>query len=261
MGIMGRIVNSFRVTMGFDTTADALDRKIENRNLQNEQTLKSGMTQVAMTEANLNYKTLHHENTLKTLESVLENVEQIKSLSEKDLNEINSGMYGTVAGITGNLNTLNDFMEIIKKNINTEQYVAYQSQLNKVKEELIKRYIDTILQNKLQDNGDVAKNITMSTLYQKIQLEILQVPEIHSALQFVEWLYEIEYMARELKCKLSIENFPFEIKQGDTQNKKAELQCQLDSLERQKELLKMSDEYRSKDEDRKALENRKGNNL
>ena len=254
MGLFGRLVNQVRNQVGLDTTADAMDRKInkvyqsEETNLKSQKEYLGSVIQSYQSDGKLS------EMQLEIINRILNHYDKIKELAIQDICKASSGMTATIDGYKANYVSLKNYIEMINKM--SKDILANVDRLNHLeleKENLIKKYIHAVLLHRNQDNGELAENMDITTLFQMIQIDTKSLPITVSNKEGYDFLEEVQNQCKNLKRSTDIKLSEMQASANPYYSQNAQVEAKLSDINRQRAMLRNTKEYISKDSDRRAM--------
>lgn len=252
MGFGGRIINQLRASIGLDTLADEMDRKINNFRLQEQQELQRKKLTLQSETSFYQYQNQQPKKIVERLEQIITNFERVRELAEKEVKKSDSGMLETIANYTANISTLNIYIEALKKQIDTSLFVKYKVRLNQLEKDAIERYINNLILGLPQDDGQIINNQDISFLLQLIDVQISQVQGIHDRYNGYARLEDLYNQSIKMRGNLNLNIQQNEIAARPYELEIAKVHHKLDSIEKEREKLRLSKEYLELDKDRKV---------
>ncbi len=250
MGLFGRVVNSMRASIGLDTVADSLDRKIDKVGAKEERNLKSSKI---LNDSHLRanqYQMSFSKDMIQILDRILNYIERINELALLDVKKVDSGMMEDLGFFKGNYDSLNVYLDAMKKNIAIPLYIQYHNAVENSLEAMKKRYITSVLRSQTQDNGVSAKNDEITYHYQILQMEVNSLSYLNSSFSYYEWLEDIYNQVTLLKSQALQNLHQMEINNRPFVQTDASIQYQLGTIARQREALKHTKAYLDANKDR-----------
>lgn len=250
MSFGGRIINQLRASIGLDTLADEMDRKINNFRLQEQQELQRKKLSLQSDINYYQYQNQHPKKIIETLNQIIMNFERVRELAEKEVKKSDSGMLETIASYTANISTLNIYIDALKKQIDTSLFVKYKVRLNQLEKNALERYINNLILGLPQDDGQIINNQDISFLLQLIDLQISQIQRIQSRYNGYARLEDLYNQSVQMRGILSLNVQQNEFFARPYEFENATVQHKLDSIEKEREKLRLSKEYLELDKDR-----------
>ena len=126
----------------------------------------------------LNAQKMKFQNQIETINRIIKNIETIKSMATNEINKCDSDLITNLNGYESNLFGLKQYLEILETCNCKELYLNSIMQLHNLEIEILKRYLDSIINEKI------------SLLVKKIKIDILLI-NVESNLEGYEWLDDI----------------------------------------------------------------------
>ena len=219
-------------------------------NIKNKLEEKSLDLKINLNEKNYNYE--NDKKNIDIIDEIITDINKIKELALEDLNKVNSGMFGSINDYKENLFNLKKYVELLEESNCMELYIKSKTMLEQISNELLKRYLDCIIQEQLQDDGQNIDNIDIIYLIKKIKINLLKV-NTDSKLKGYKWLEDIYNKCYKIKKIDGIKLFIDEVEIDSIKNNLSAASYELQQIEYEKERLKLNKQYYSKMADKKIL--------
>ncbi len=242
MGMFRNIYEDFRQILGFESTLDSLERKINFTRKEEEDSLKRQQLSENKKIDEMNYQMLDSKNELALLDKIIVNIQKIKDSAREDIQKYSSGMEGKVSYYQGNYSSLCIWLETLSHSLSPHLYVDYKRQIDDVFEELVGRYIDVVLRSGLQDNGELAENENINYLFHLVLMDAQDV-SLSSSLQNYQYLEDIRRQAERRRRVLSLAIHQVELQKRPHERTKLQVDYQMSQIERERVALRNTREY------------------
>ncbi len=256
MALLNRIVNNIRNTIGLDTTADSLDRKIDSLNSKEKQSLTIEKFNIDSSLDEINYDMRNLTNELEKLNSIVQNIARIETIAENEIAKIDSQFQGIIDSYKGNIFSLRNYINNFKVS-NFNKWLELQKTLNQLKTTNKIRYINSVLCRLVDDSGKTVTNEEISQLYEIIKMDVSSVKNLFSNFNNYYWLEDINKKSLNLINQLEIAIHRQDIQKSNIESEKYLNDYNLRIIEQQKQALRYTKEYLEKDKDRKRMEGRR----
>lgn len=224
--------------------------KKKKSNLKNKLEEENLNLKINLNERNYNYET--DKKNMVIIDEIIADINKIKEVALDDLNKVNSGMFGSINDYKENLFNLKKYVDLLKESNCMELYIKSKTMLEQISNELLKGYLDCIIKEQLQDDGQKIDNIDITYLIKKIKINLLKV-NIDSKLNGYKWIEEIYEKCYKIKKIKGIKLFADEEEIDSIKSNLSATSYELKQIEYEKERLKLSKQYYSKLADKKIL--------
>ena len=172
--------------------------KKKKSNLKNKLEKENLNLKIKLNERYYTYET--DKKNMVIIDEIIADINKIKELALEDLNKVNSGMFGSINDYKGNLFNLKKYVDLLEESNCMELYIKSKTMLEQISNELLKKYLDCVIQDQLQDDNQNIDNIDIIYLIKKIKINLLKI-NIDSRLKghkCIEDIYDICYKMKEI---------------------------------------------------------------
>ena len=158
------------------------------------------------------YGYMKFQNQIETINRIIKNIDTIKSIATNEINKCDSDLITNLNGYESNLFGLKQYLEILETCNCKELYLNSIMQLHDLEIEILKRYLDSIINEKIKDDDLSIINEKIILLVKRIKIDILLI-NVESNLEGYEWLEDIYRKCYKIKKMDSMEllNYEFNI--------------------------------------------------
>ena len=224
--------------------------KKKKSNLKNKLEKENLNLKIKLNERYYTYET--DKKNMVIIDEIIADINKIKELALEDLNKVNSGMFGSINDYKGNLFNLKKYVDLLGESNCMELYIKSKTMLEQISNELLKKYLDCVIQDQLQDDNQNIDNIDIIYLIKKIKINLLKI-NIDSRLKGHKWIEDIYDICYKMKEIDGIKLFDDEEEIDSIKSDLSATSYELKQIEYEKERLKLSKQYYSKLADKKIL--------
>lgn len=185
------------------------------------------------------YGYMKFQNQIETINRIIKNIDTIKSIATNEINKCDSDLITNLNGYESNLFGLKQYLEILETCNCKELYLNSIMQLHDLEIEILKRYLDSIINEKIKDDDLSIINEKIILLVKRIKIDILLI-NVESNLEGYEWLEDIYRKCYKIKKMDSMELLNYEFNIESLKNEYETINYMLNKIDIEKKILKLS---------------------